>query len=260
VEAAASRFGSSNFRPNVAELFYAFNLKSPKFADPRFREAIVRAVDREAIVNGVYQDTVRQLDGVVVNGVPGHTDDPCGDRCQHDPTKAKALLAQAFPAGKPVPEVALDFDDDATQQKVAEAIQANLKEVGIPATLRRKPLPEYEEFVAQDDKELFRLGWIAPYPSADAFLAPLFGTGSVLNLSHFSTPAVDNAINAARAEANASKRVSDYQAAEKAVMAQVPLIPIAQFLVHSVVSSRAHGLVLSATGTIDTTSVTVTGS
>jgi len=259
VEAAASRYGSANFKPNVAELFYAFNLKSPKFADVRFREAIVRGVNRDAIVKVVYQGTVRRLDGVVVKGVPGQADDPCGERCQYDPGKARALLAAAFPAGHPVPEVTLDFDDDPTQQKVAETIQASLQQIGVKANLQAKPLAAYEGFVAGNDKELFRLGWIAPYPSPDAFLAPLFATGSTLNASAFSLPAVDAAIAAARAEPDPSKRLAHYQDAEKAVMEQVPLVPIAQFLLHAVVSSRAHGLEPRVTGTFDTSTVRMSG-
>jgi sugar transferase (PEP-CTERM system associated) len=38
-------------RPYLAELFYGFNLKNPRYADVRFREAIVHAVNRDAIAN-----------------------------------------------------------------------------------------------------------------------------------------------------------------------------------------------------------------
>ena len=47
---ASTRYGRSGFRPYLAVLFYGFNLKDPTFGDVRFREAVVRAIDRKAKV------------------------------------------------------------------------------------------------------------------------------------------------------------------------------------------------------------------
>ncbi|MEA2685325.1 MAG: peptide/nickel transport system substrate-binding protein, partial [Actinomycetota bacterium] len=135
VEQVAERQGRSAFRPYLGQLFYGFNLKNPKFADLRFREAIVRAIDRDAIVRAIYGVAAQRLDGLVPDGVPGYQPGACGDRCLYDPARSRALLAEAF-AGEPIPEVILDFDDTGTQRSVTEAMQANLQAVGIPATLR----------------------------------------------------------------------------------------------------------------------------
>lgn len=250
VDAAAQRYGRSGYQPYLAELFYAFNFKSPKFADPRFREAIVRAIDRRAIVSAVYGGTVRPSDGLVVAGVPGHQADPCGERCAYDVSRATALVAEVF-AGAPAPEVAIDYDDDKTQEAVAKAIQANLAQVGIPAVLRPRPLKEYQEFAVTGNQELFRLGWIAAYPSPDAFLPPLFSTGSSSNLTGLSAPAVDEHLRAARAEPDWARRLDLYQAAERAIMEQMPVVPLAQFEIHSVVAPRVRDLVLTTAGTFD---------
>jgi ABC-type transport system substrate-binding protein len=239
----------------VAELLFAFNLKSPTFADARFREAIVRAIDRRGIATGVYQGTVVPLDGVVVGGIAGHLDDACGEPCRHDIDKAKALVAAAFPAGTPVPTVHIDYDEDPTGQRVAEVIQANLADAGIPADLRPKPAQQYADFAAGNDKQLFRLAWIAPYPSADAFLPKLFSSSSPFNLSGFSSVGADAALSAARAEADPARRVADYQNAERQIMAALPVVPIAQFMVHSVASGRVRGLTLTTAGTFDASTV-----
>lgn len=256
---ASRRYGPKAFRPYLAELFYGFNLKNPKFADPRFREAIVHAIDRRAIDTAVYASTVLPLDGLVVAGVPGHQDDACGDRCVHDVARAKALLAQAFPPGTSPPEIFIDYDEDETQAAVAKAIQAGLAEAGIKATLRAKGLQEYQSFAVSGQQELFRLGWIGAYPSPDAFLPPLVSSGSASNLTGFSSPTVDQGLAAARAEADPAKRVSLYQTAEREVMAQLPVIPIAQFQLHSVESSRVRGLSPTTMGTFDASVVWLAG-
>jgi oligopeptide transport system substrate-binding protein len=248
VASAASRFGRSAFKPYVAELFYAFNLRSPAFADPRLREAIVRAVDRSSIIASVYGGAVRPADGLVVEGMPGHQPAPCGTACSFDVARAKALVAEL---GGSVPELQLDFEDDKTQTAVATAIQKNLADVGLTVALRPKPLAEYQKFAVTGEQSIFRLGWIAPFPSPDAVLSPLFLTGSPNNLTGFSSPGVDAALSAARSSADPAARVASYQDAERQVLAQLPVIPIAQFEVQSVASPRVRGLVVTSTGSFD---------
>lgn len=258
VEEAGKRFGRKLYRPYLAELFYAFNLRNPKFADIRFREAVVRAIDAEAIVTDVYDGTVRLMDGIVVEGFEAHQEDPCAGRCQHDPERSKALLAEITAEGGVIPEVNIDFDDDPTQLAVAEAIRDDLGAVGVPASLRPKSLAEYQQFAVTGEQELFRLGWIAPYPSPDAILSPLFLTGFPNNLTGFSSPVVDEHLRAARAEPDAAARAEQFKAAERAVLAELPIIPIAQFEVHSVASPRVRGLHITALGTFDARDVWLT--
>jgi oligopeptide transport system substrate-binding protein len=245
-------------KPYMAELFYGFNVKDPKFADVRFREAIVRAVDREAIVKAVYGGTARPVTGLVADGVPGHVADPCGDRCRNDIAKARSLVAAVF-AGTTVPTVQIDYDDDATQGAIAKAMQANLKDAGIPAALRPHPYADYLTFAISGKQELFRLGWIGAYPTPDAFLFPLFVSGLADNVTGFSSPDVDRLLKAARAEPDAAKRLAEQQSAERMIMAQLPVVPIAQFETDAVTATRVRGLVLSALGTFDATQVWLTG-
>lgn len=257
IDTAARRYGRAGFSPYVAELFYGFNLKSPKFADPRFREALVRGIDRRAIVAAVYQGTVRPIDGVVLAGVADFQAKACG-RCGYDPGRARALLAAAFPGGRP-PEVGLDYDSDPSQEAVAKAIQASLAKVGVTVAVRPRPPDQYDEFVVSGQQELFRLGWIAAYPSADAFLAPLFSSESPNNLTEFASPAVDEQLRRARAEPDPASRAALYREAERAILDEVPVIPIAQFQLHAVLSKRVKNLQTNALGTFDASRVSVEG-
>ncbi|MDP9404221.1 MAG: ABC transporter substrate-binding protein [Actinomycetota bacterium] len=257
IDAAARRYGRDAFSPYVAQLFYGFNLENPKFADPRFREALVRAIDRRAVVAAVYQGAVRPLDGIVLEGLAEFQAKACG-RCGHDPARARALLAELFPGTGPR-DIALDFDADPSQEALANAIQAGLREVGVTVTIRPRPPDEYDEFVVSGQQELFRLGWIAAYPSADAFLAPMFSSASPNNLTRFASPAVDEQLRRARAEPDAARRTELYREAERAILDDVPVIPIAQFRLHAVVSKRVRNLRANALGSFDASTVTVAG-
>ena len=257
VQAPTPRNGDAALRPYLAQVFYGFNMRSPKLADPRFREAVVRAVDRRAVATAVYQGIVRPSDNVVLEGVPGYQRGACR-RCGHDPARARSLVQEAF-RGRTPPELGIDYDQDQSQEAVAKAIQVSLQEVGIPAVLRPKPFREYDEFTLSGRQELFRLGWIAPYPSPDAFLGPLFETRSPNNLTGFSNPAVDGLLRAARAEGNAARRTQLYREAERTVLDQVPVLPLAQFQLHSVVSERVRNLRTTSLGTFDASVVSLAG-
>jgi ABC-type oligopeptide transport system substrate-binding subunit len=248
--------GRATAKPYLGELFYGFNLKNPKFADVRFRQAIVAAIDRDAIVRVVYGPSAKVLKGLIPEGVGGAQPDACAERCTHDPDRARALVAAAFGA-KPVPEVQIDFDDDGTQRAVAQAMQANLKDVGIPSALRPHSYADYLKFAVSGQQELFRLGWIGAYPAADAFLTPLFQTGTRDNITGFTSTAVDSTLKGGRAEADDARRIGDYQAAEKQVLDQMPMIPVAQFQFQTVTSPRVTGLVMTGFGTFDATKVGV---
>jgi ABC-type transport system substrate-binding protein len=249
VAPAGAKYGSGGFVPYAAELFYGFNLKSTKFADVRFRNAIVQAIDRRALVKAIYDDIYKPLDGIVVGGIPGYIPNACGDTCAHNVEKAKAAVAAVFPSG--APEVNLDYDAGEIRDALAKAIQADLKDVGISAVLRPKPFNDYLNFEVSGQQELFLLGWIAAFPSADAFLGPLFVSTSRNNLVGFNRPAFDTALKAARAEPDDTRRQAAYRDAEKIVLGESPVIPILQYEVHSVSAKRVGGLQLSPTGTFD---------
>lgn len=253
---AAARFGRRYFRPYVAELFYAFNLRNPKWADRRLREAVVRAVDRDRIVEDVYDGTVGPMNGFVGAGVPGAVPDACG-ACAHDVERARALVADVVSGGTALPEVAIDFDGDSTQTAVAESIERDLEAVGFTVTLRPRPLEDYETFAVSGGQDLFRLGWIPAYPAADAYLHPLFSSGSANNLAGFALTSVDEQLALARRTTDATARAALYQRAEQAILNELPVVPLAQFRMHAVASKRVRGLELGVMGTFDASTVTL---
>jgi ABC-type transport system substrate-binding protein len=254
VDDAGQRFGTDAFRPFQAELFYAFNLLDPTFADVRFRQAIVKAIDRAALANAVYQGVADPLNGIVPADVAGHTEDPCGEPCRFDPAGSKALLAAVFPDGA-VPTVHVDYDQGADQDAVAATIETSLKAVGIPVERRPRPPAEYDQFAVSGQQQLFRLGWIGLYPSPDAYLGPLFTSSSRDNATGFKSAEIDQLLASAQAQPDAAARIKLYQQAEQQVLTQLPIVPIAQFLTKAVVADGVHDLELGVGGTFDAAKV-----
>jgi len=199
------------------------------------------------------------MTSLVVRGVPNAPDDTCGELCTHDPDRAKALIAEMAGAGIVPPEIFLDFDGDDAQAEVAARIEADLEAVGLTVTPRPKPLDEYQRFAVSGEQDLFRLGWIAAYPASDAFLGPLFTSGSANNLPGFGLTAVDELIRQARATPDDVSRATLYEQAERAVFAEIPILPIGQFQQHWVARDRVRDLDLSISGTFDAAAVWLAG-
>jgi ABC-type transport system substrate-binding protein len=248
--AAARTYGRRGTSPYVGLVFYGLNLRAKSLADPRMRQAITLAIDRRRIVGEVYGGTVEPADGVVATGLAGEDVVACAELCAHDPDRARTLLAEAFPGGIR-PPVNIDHDDDPIQAAVAGAIKADLEAVGVTASLRSHPFAEYGQFLVSGQQELFRLGWIADYPSPDGFLNPLFQSGSPENLTGLASPEVDELLRSARAEPDAGRRQQLYREVQERVLGQFVVVPVAQLETRLAVAKRVRSFTLGPLGSFD---------
>jgi peptide/nickel transport system substrate-binding protein/oligopeptide transport system substrate-binding protein len=255
-QAVAKRYGKRGTKPYVGLVFYAMNVKAPALTNTRVRQAVTLAIDRKKIVADVYGGTAEPADGVVAAGLAGGDLVTCAELCGYDPERARALLKEVFPF-QPVPPLAIDHDDDPVQAAVAAAIKANLEAVGMTAIVRAHPFAEYGQFLVSGRQELFRLGWIADYPSPDGFLNPLFQSNSPENLTGLASPEVDAALRAARAEADPTRRQALYREVQERVLAQFVLVPVAQLQTRLVVADRVRTFTLDPLGTFDGATVSM---
>lgn len=248
-EEAVDDYGDGAFAPFQAELFFGMNLSSPELDSKPLREAILRAIDREAIVEAVYADLADPLPTVVPAGVPGNDPDRC-PACSYDPDAAADIVRYAFPDGKP-PTINIDFDQSDAQEEMAVLVAGNLDAAGIPTKLRPLPLEEYKDFVVSGDQQLFSFGWIGAYASPDAYLAPLFGSAANDNLTNHRAARVDGLLDRARASENTVKNAQRWAAAESDVLEMAVVVPIAQFRTQIVVAERVDGFRTAVDGTVD---------
>jgi ABC-type transport system substrate-binding protein len=256
-DAAVDAHGDGAFAPFQAELYFGMNLSRPVLAREPLRQAILMAIDREAIVDAVYADLADPLPTIVPAGVVGHDPDRCPE-CAHDPEAAADIVRFAYPDSD-APVVHIDYDRSPAQQEMAERIAADLDAVGIPTELRPLPLEEYTEFVVSGDQELFSFGWIGAYGSPDAYLAPLFGSTANDNLTNYRSARVDGLLERARAGSDRDKNAERWAAAETDVLEAAVVVPIAQFRTQAVVAERVEGLTHAVDGTVDWTQVRLTG-
>ncbi len=257
LEASASGggIGYTLQSPLGAEEFFGINLTSPTFANPLFRRAIIVAVNRDAVVSGILPG-LESSAGLVPAAVPGAVVDPCGPNCAYSTAVAKALVAQAFPDGA-VPMVEIDTDDDPRDVALANTVGYQLAVAGIPMKVVTQPFATYQSFITTGKQQLFRTGWVGLWPSAGAYLSPLFLSTSLDNSTSFSSPAVDAQLRAAAATSSGAQRQRLYQSLQRTIMADYAVLPLASYRQVLALSKRVHGYSPRLDGTFDVNKVEV---
>jgi ABC-type oligopeptide transport system substrate-binding subunit len=239
-------------------LFYGMNVKSPALSSIAVRQAIVKAVDRDAIRRTVFGDAADTMTGLLGPGVSARRPDACGNACGYDPEGAKFVLAQAFPDGG-VPLVHVDHFDEPTGREaaIANALAANLNAVGIPTQVRAHPFDQYGAVVTSGNAGVFRFGWIGAFASADAYLDPLFASSGSDNVFALADPDVDAALAEARSAADDSARMTAVLRAEDRIIELNVVVPLVQYRAHLVVSPEVRDVVMRHDGTFDAERITL---
>ncbi len=167
-------------RPPLNIGYLWMNRDVEKFADVRVRQAIGMCLDREAIVQAFYPPSSVVAEQFMPPGMLGYTEGLSW--YTRDVEAAKALLAEAGLAGGL--DVTLSLRDVfrgylPEPTKVAEAIQAQLAECGVNATIDVIESGAFLDAAADGDLEMGLLGWLADYPDPTNWLDFHFmGTGS----------------------------------------------------------------------------------
>jgi peptide/nickel transport system substrate-binding protein len=206
--------------------------------DPRFRQALQRAVDKVA-VNDVYGTaaTNRPQHGVIPPGVNGYRPFDLyptpGDR--GDPVLAARLLREAGYEGA---AVTIAYRDSGFSPAIADRIGADLRRCGLAPRLRGVPGEEFYGRFMTDPANARRGAWdlaVAGYipdwwgGGAGAIISPLFGSNTRLgtnNYGGFSDPDVDRLIEEARREADPTRAGDLWHAIDVELMRQSPIIPL----------------------------------
>ena len=255
IEAAREEYGEDAFRPFLASYSYGLNLRSPQLDDIRVRRAINKAIDRVAIAEDLYRGTLQPPRGILPHGMPGFLENICVGVCDFAPDAARAIVAKVKPKDR---RLTLEFSGLQPHPGVARMIKGDLESVGFEVRIQNYPFPAYLKRLRTGRHAMFRLGWIAEFPTPDAYLTPLFDGESPDNHSGLRSSAVDRLIEKARSTRSDAKRVQVYIRAEKAILRSLPIAPIGSFLTHWAVQPRVTGLEFDQMGGFDALDVSLT--
>jgi ABC-type transport system substrate-binding protein len=212
--------------------YLAMNMDKPPFDRLEVRQALNHAIQREAIVTGLYGG----YGTPAVNPLPptlwGYNQSITG--YAYDPAKAKELLAAAgLPNGFKTELWAMTGPRPYMPDplKVAEAIQSDLKAVGIDATLKTLEWGTYLDQVQHGKHTMCLLGWTGDNGDPDNFLYVLLGKASTRlpaqNVAFYRSDEVDALLVEAQEETDVAKRAALYEEAQNLIHRDAPWVPIA---------------------------------
>ena len=231
--------------PFIATYFLSANQSRAPFNDPRVREALSLAIDRETLTQKVIRSGSLPAYNLVPPGMPGYPysaalrfkDMPFHQRQE----KARALLAAVgFGPSKP-----LTFDLT-TYNKLewklpAVALQAMWAEVGI----RMRPLPIDSQIMyameRSHDFDVCTTGWVADYRDPKNFLFLLQTSSTDLNYGLFSNPQFDAMVEQSDHIRDPAARLALMAQAEQLMLDHSGMIPFYHDVTRDMVSPQVKG-------------------
>jgi peptide/nickel transport system substrate-binding protein len=231
--------------------FLSLNNERPPFHDRRVRQALARAIDREAVV--------RLLGGGAVparNPLPplisGY--DALAKPLREDRHAARRLLEEAgFGAGFATTLMTVATPRPYLPQplRVAERIESDLAQIAVTVTPHQAASwAEYLDKAARGDYDMALLGWQADTTDANDFLSALLASEAVgtTNRSRYKSAEMDSLLKRGRMTADPEDREAIYRQAQELFRRDLPWIPLYHGSVITAVRRVVRGLVTAPTG------------
>lgn len=221
---AKKRAGDSYKQENYyATIFYRLNTRKPPLDDPRVRQALSLAVDRETLVRDVVRGAGTPAYGFTPPGAGYETPRGAG----FDVQKARRLLAKAgYPDGKGFPKVEIMTTSREVQKTMAEAIQAMWKQhLGIHIDIRSCEWTAYKFAQNTMQYDISSSSWSGDYLDPSTFI-DLWTSQSGNNNTGWSSEGFDASLEKARHSGDAARRMASLAEAEAIMLDESPVIPL----------------------------------
>lgn len=231
--------------PSIMQRYVSMNVTQPPFNNPKVREALNYAINREAVVKVAFTGYASVANGVLPPAIADAQHYPA---IPYDPAKARRLLAAAgYPNG--FQTTLWSSHNHSTAQKVLQIIQQQLAQVGVKVQVTAMDAGQRAAQVEDKGQKesgvrMFYTGWTASTGEANWALTPLFATKSWppvnFNTAFYSNSKVDKELADALATTDTTKKHSFYKDAQDTLWHDRPWIPL---VVEKLVSANNKRLV-----------------
>jgi peptide/nickel transport system substrate-binding protein len=182
--------------------------QTPLGQDPRVREALELAIDREALIQVVYEGLHTPASQPIPPASPFHVRDFRAP--PRNVERAKALLREA---GVPIPfPVDVMVANSPEQRQAAEVLQAMIAEAGFAMKISATEFASGLQAGVRGDFQIYFQGW-SGRTDPDGNIWPFVHTGAAQNDGKYSNPEVDKLLDDARIEQDPAKRTALYRQA-----------------------------------------------
>ena len=234
--------------PYLGTYYYAIKADKEPFSDPRVRQALNMAIDREFLADEIVPDFLPAA-SFVPEGIANYGEDGAapefsfaGQSMLDREDEAKRLLEEAgFGPDNPL-EVEISYNTSENHKNVATAIADMWKPLGVEVTLSNTDTAtHYAGLRDGADFDVARAGWIGDYNDPQNFLFLYEADNLGFNYSRYGNPEYDALLDEAAAETDLAKRAEILQRAERMLLDDVGVIPLLYYTSQSLVSPKLKG-------------------
>jgi dipeptide transport system substrate-binding protein len=214
--------------------YLAYNTQKPPFDNPAVRKALNMAINKQAIIDGVFQGAGKVAKNPIPPTIWSYNETTVDDA--YNPDAAKALLEEAGVTNLKTSVWAMPVQRpyNPNARRMAELIQADWAKVGVEADIVTYEWGEYLERSKDKNRDgAVLLGWTGDNGDPDNFLAVLLGCDGVggSNRAQWCYKPFEDLIQQAKVVSDNDKRAELYKQAQIVFKEQAPWATIA----HSVV-------------------------
>ena len=214
-------------RPAFNVGYVGFNQSKPPLDNPKIRQAVAHALNREALVKAKYPPGAEVATQFQPPQLFGYADDVA--KYEYNPDKAKQLIAES---GVTAPTLEFWYPTNVSRPYMPEpeanfqAFKADLEKVGFKITVKSAPWrPDYGQTVNSGNAQMYLLGWTGDFGDPDNFVGTFFQAKQPA--WGLDDKAIFDKLNAAEVETDLTKRTALYKEANKLIMTQLPGVPYA---------------------------------
>ncbi len=156
--------------PEAGQYFYAFNQDMKPMDDVRVRKAISMAIDRQTILDQMYNGAGHVVNSMLPDGILGSYD---AQEIPYDPEGARALLAEAGYGDGCELEI-WQMTDNPDALAINQVVQSMLNEVGFKVSIKQIDEAAYYAERKEGRIGMTRAVWWGDFNDPDNFLYTFF--------------------------------------------------------------------------------------
>ncbi len=224
--------------------YLAYNTLMPPFNNPVVRKALSKAINKNAILDAVFQGAGKVAKNPIPPTIWSYNDAVVDDT--YDPAAAKKMLADAGVKNLSTKIWAMPVQRpyNPNARRMAELIQADWAAVGVKAEIVSYEWGEYLKRSKDKDRDgAVLLGWTGDNGDPDNFLAVLLGCDAVgsANRAQWCYQPFEDLIQKAKVVSDPAERTRLYEQAQVVFKEQSPWTTIAHSIVFEPVRKEVKG-------------------
>jgi oligopeptide transport system substrate-binding protein len=231
--------------PYLGVYYLPVKVKKEKLSDPRVRQAISMAIDREFLAEEIWRGTMIPAWSFVPPGIGNYGENATLPYAEDDildrEDAAKALLEEAGVTQGSL-SIELRHNTGENHKNTMTALSDMLKNIGINSTIVEMEGTGYFDYMKQDgDFDMTRAGWIGDYSDPQNFLFLFESENLGFNYPRWENAEYDALMDKAAQTIDIDARAEILREAEALLLEEMPIIPILYYSSGSLVSEKLQG-------------------